>query len=535
MDLYFDIVSGQRIVGMANPDTTDLTPATDIPVAKLGTTIPIRIRWLNGTVPCAAPNPAIKFALKPVGHYADTTFDLYTDTFTAPTPPTGGDAYGYYTGSLLIDSGALRALFPTATDGTSPDGVLLIAEVTAGTAWACLEVFQFGVYNNLIKGTESPAVVTPGIAYPSAASVATTVAYAVRDYAAESESAIDGSLAGKTANASTYNIFSAGDFSAGTGFVRNPSLWSNVDLTCFSPWNSTLGASEGGTLVTPKHVVLANHFSGSGGSFPMTAGSTTIKFVDKANTIYTRTITTLTQVGSSDLLIGTLDSDLPAAISPAPILPSGLPAGLFLAGFPLVTTNAGKRLLVAEMSSFATVSVRSATGTGRTSWTASPLSVAGDSGSPMFFLLGGRAVLWYAIHTPTTGEPVNAHIAAVNTILGAGYALTVAGVYPAFDPTALRNGDDASLNTLEVDGSLTLSSDSVVNVDADGAANAFLATDAGGHPQLLTLSPGQVPRLNAGGTALEGCNPGATVFPDADPHIVGAGYWSSGVFTRSAG
>ena len=172
MDFFFDAITGARLTSLVYPQF-----ASDTPSAKLAgmdsngnaVPIPLRIQYgvqgASGTayVPCAAPGGLpIKFALKPQGHYDDTVFDVFTDTFTAPTDPTQPTAF--YTGSILIDGVALRALFPVAADGTSPDSVTLIAEVSSDGIPT--RTFFFAVLNNIIKGTESPAISTPGQTYP---------------------------------------------------------------------------------------------------------------------------------------------------------------------------------------------------------------------------------------------------------------------------------------------------------------------------------------------------------------------------------
>ena len=131
MDFLLSAITGQRLQSLTNPQ-----PAQDTPGGKLMSEQPVRIQYArpgtSGTayVLCAAPGNTIKFGFKRPGHYADTVFDVYTDAFTAPTDPTAAGAY--YTGTLLIDGDALRALFPVAADGTSPDFVPLMGEVLSG-------------------------------------------------------------------------------------------------------------------------------------------------------------------------------------------------------------------------------------------------------------------------------------------------------------------------------------------------------------------------------------------------------------------
>ena len=85
------------------------------------------------------------------------------------------------------------------------------------------------------------------------------------ELAADATQAVDRRLAGKSVNAGTVALFSAADYDKGAVFTRNPNLWCAdlaVYLTCFSPWNSNEHAYQGGTLVSPRNALFAEHFSG---------------------------------------------------------------------------------------------------------------------------------------------------------------------------------------------------------------------------------------------------------------------------------
>ena len=178
LDFYLDAATGKRVQSPAYA-----VAATDTPSAKLMSTQTVRIQYLNITAqkgtPTAAPSTALQFGLKQgtvaLGNYADTTFDAYTDAFTAPTDPTLSTAY--YTATLTIDSTALRALFPVNASGQSVGFVPLIGEILSGGVPS--DTFAFNAQNNVIKGTESPAVSVPGASgYPTPVAVNTAVAQA---------------------------------------------------------------------------------------------------------------------------------------------------------------------------------------------------------------------------------------------------------------------------------------------------------------------------------------------------------------------
>ncbi len=245
---------------------------------------------------------------------------------------------------------------------------------------------------------------------------------------AQASAYVDGHLAGKEPGVSRP-IFASGDYVNGKDWVRNPNLWcKDLDLTCFSPWNSTEHNLQGGTLITRRHVLLANHFSNPvTGTPPMTPGVTTIQFVARDNTVYTRTISKLTQVKNTDLLIGTLDRDLPAAITPAQLFPfdqnKGLPRGI-----PLIYTGQEKWASVGECVSGAGAAVvlQPATAPGRVPWTTPGVARVGDSGSPVFLPNHGRAVLVCHFYFSTGGPGTGFYTAAINAITGPDYPVTEA-------------------------------------------------------------------------------------------------------------
>ena len=249
---------------------------------------------------------------------------------------------------------------------------------------------------------------------------------------------VDRRLSGKDPGASRA-IFIAGDFNTGKGWKRNPNLWcADLDLTCFSPWNSTEHNLQGGTLITRRHVLLANHFSNPfTGTPPMVPGATTIEFVGGDNTIYSRTITRFTQVKSTDLLIGTLDSDLPDQITPAFLFPADQ-RKFVPAGTPLIYTDQEKWACVGECVDGAgpNITLRPATVAGRTAWTTGGPARVGDSGSPVFLPLRGHAVLvchfFFANGGPSTGY----YAAAINAVTGKDYPVREATIARTDDPSA---------------------------------------------------------------------------------------------------
>jgi hypothetical protein len=99
-------------------------------------------------------------------------------------------------------------------------------------------------------------------------------------------------------------------------WVRNPDVWTNndnpIDFTGMSPWNSRGGYTRAGTLITPRHIALANHYQ-------VIAGDT-ILFVTEDDSIVTRTVESTQRVLTTDIWIAKLNSDVPETITHYPIL-----------------------------------------------------------------------------------------------------------------------------------------------------------------------------------------------------------------------
>ena len=238
-------------------------------------------------------------------------------------------------------------------------------------------------------------------------------------------------------------VFTSQDHSSAT-YVRNPDLWcADVDLTCISPWNSDYANRKAGTLVTPRHIINAAHYE-----YPV---GTSIRFVAADGTVHTRSV-----VGKKrhpdytpyypDFTVYTLDSDLPAAISPCKVLPSNW--GNYLAqnaqnrppGFGL---DQEEKALIVDF-----ITTRSSA---RTAYFGIPTlpdratfhesKISGDSGNPAFFICDGELVLvtvWTS-GGAGAGTIVSGHIAALNQMIidsdaqagvSTGYTLTEADFSP---------------------------------------------------------------------------------------------------------
>lgn len=246
--------------------------------------------------------------------------------------------------------------------------------------------------------------------------------------------AVDSRLAGKNP-ATDRAIFSTQDHAAGT-YVRNPTCWAvDVDLTPISPWNTYGGNKKAGTLISPRHLVLAKHYSPLAGM--------QFRFIKADNTVVTRTMTAFLDVANTDISVGVLDSDVPAGIGFVKILPvdalakvphvSTVYTSTPAYGIPGIGLDQEEKAIVFEWAAdYLSSPYQYAITRGPTDATRLTFHeniVSGDSGNPFCLIVNGALVLLFTWLGVTGGSSFRYHAAAVNsamTTLGGGYQLTTA-------------------------------------------------------------------------------------------------------------
>ncbi|MDR0993406.1 MAG: hypothetical protein LBN38_02410, partial [Verrucomicrobiota bacterium] len=247
--------------------------------------------------------------------------------------------------------------------------------------------------------------------------------------------AVDEKLVGRTPS-TAWTIFSLRNHAA-TNYVRNTNCWAySYDLTCHSPWNSTRSVYDTGTLISPRHVLFAEHW-GNG-----VTNGTVMRFVDQQNNVIERTLVAKIPhplYNSSaiypDLSVGLLDSDVPTnQISFAYVLPDNytnyLSRGTRL---PALALNQFHKATVCDIKD---ISGREPNGRIYTK-IQPPIDITrngfytpiidGDSGNPLFVFLSGKTVLLTVWTHASDGTSVTAFKEDINemmTALGGGYQLT---------------------------------------------------------------------------------------------------------------
>ncbi len=201
------------------------------------------------------------------------------------------------------------------------------------------------------------------------------------------------------------------------GWVRNTNAWTNkgavqLDLTGASPWNShnpllnnipynPNGVRLAGTLITPRHLLLAAH-----ASLPV---GTKVVFVDKQNNIITPipTITAYRRILTTDIVVATLSADMPSSIAYYPILDKAELSKYIntYQNIPLMILDQEDKALIKDTSSnfvSATgISFSPSTDPKRALFNESLIS--GDSGNPGFVIINGKLVILLTILDPSYG------------------------------------------------------------------------------------------------------------------------------------
>lgn len=244
-------------------------------------------------------------------------------------------------------------------------------------------------------------------------------------FRAASETSIDSRLSGTTA--STAAPLWSTRTPATPLYVRSSSNWAaTVDLTPHSAFNSITPAYQPGvggcTLITPRHVIGAAHTG-------QPQAGATYHFVKADGSVCIRTCTASARIGTTDILVGILASDVDSGIAFARVLPDTWAAKL-----PTLNTrrvacariNRQQKISVHELLSLtsetATFTLPSGT---RSSFGIEAES--GDSGTPLFFIIDSKMVLIGTLYSKSSAPSIIGQRAAINAALmtlGGSYQLT---------------------------------------------------------------------------------------------------------------
>jgi hypothetical protein len=243
-----------------------------------------------------------------------------------------------------------------------------------------------------------------------------------------------------TANASMLTSFTdPNGVLEGGGFnaPRSESFWAkDIDFTSVSVWNNR-GAvlpSEtlvdyrvrGATAITKRHIIMAKHYK--------LETSDVVYFVDPDGTWVSRTISAIADHASKDITVGILNEELPENISFSKVAPSNINEFFkrdyldFITQYyrPIVAGfDFEKKLTLNLLTAANSLTLK------ETVYFSSPYSlpepydnlaeavIGGDSGNPLFIMIGGEAILLTSYRTTLQGPSYANYISDINDLIAA--------------------------------------------------------------------------------------------------------------------
>lgn len=239
---------------------------------------------------------------------------------------------------------------------------------------------------------------------------------------------MDAMILGKTT--AEEPLFSTRIDTGGGTYVRNATgITRNIDLTSVSVWNSGTDSRETATLISPRHVLLAQHYWDDAGQ----GDGRTFRWVTSDGTVVTRTLSSSTQVGVTDFRIGYLDSDVPSTISFSKTLSVSDLAKL-ITNTPLLFLDQNLNAHIGGRADTISNAINLGGNLHGDSYLKSNFAsffveaVTGDSSHPVFVVLDGKATVLTSLEGITYGGSMANQLTGINsamTSLGGGYQLSI--------------------------------------------------------------------------------------------------------------
>jgi len=249
-----------------------------------------------------------------------------------------------------------------------------------------------------------------------------------QDISASTTAAIHGLLIAASAPAISMPVWTSRPDSA-PSYRRNPTVWTGaaISLTGKAAWNSFTGTC-GTTAISPRHVVYAEHVKG------LYPSGTTVRFVTDRDEAVERTVISSVRIGSTDIDLSTLDRPLPETIHWFKVMPAhwflkcARRAPGTVGGLPCVVMDANTQSVsLADLAGFYSSGFATEPPADSLRLSFARTLYRGDSGSPMFLLLGSELVLDGIFGVVRGGSEISSHIAALDAAMqGSGCQVTVA-------------------------------------------------------------------------------------------------------------
>lgn len=186
-------------------------------------------------------------------------------------------------------------------------------------------------------------------------------------------------------------------------FDINPECWANdIDTSCVSMWNNSSGSLQAGVAISKRHIIVAGHFYHGNG--------VKVFFREPNVNIHTNVVTGRFPVNGTDIMVQSLRDELPDAITPARILSANYRHFIGLGKWlPVLRFDKNEQSIVCEISKVLPSEAHYKTGIREQSVSTSTPSKefrqpfyihthGGDSGNPLFVVVGNDIVLLGAFH-----------------------------------------------------------------------------------------------------------------------------------------
>lgn len=322
------------------------------------------------------------------------------------------------------------------------------------------------------------------------------------DLATEMANQVDSRISGLTDPTGLMSLFTTRG-SDSVSWVKNSNLWTNrgssvLDFSGQSVWNTTGGYMMSGTLISPRHIIFADHYQ-------IVVGDT-VTFIASDGSIVNRTLQSKTTItdgsNTTDITVGLLDSDVPNTVAYYPILTgtqydnylspiSNVPSlwldqydkvatgNMSILNEPICTTALNN--VCSDSSQWTGYNVESSSGNTRHLFWKNVIT--GDSGNPVFLAVDGQLVLLTVHTTAGTGNDYSRYITQINT--------TMASLQGGGSPYQVSTYDLSCFSQIDISPAISNAHFSINDASVNGTiVGTTTATPYGSYPIIYSITSG---------------------------------------------